>query len=81
VRLQRGDFRLKIWLLDYHPAYNTVNFENYEDGKNLREIFQDVSPLSGNWVRYNVILRDYEEAENKFNEWVESILLPYRKNR
>ncbi|TLS51707.1 hypothetical protein FE782_14535 [Paenibacillus antri] len=58
---------MKIWWLDYHPVYNTVNFENYEDGKNVREMVQDASPLSGNWIRYNVILNNKGKPSDILN--------------
>ncbi|MCQ6559977.1 imm11 family protein [Paenibacillus mendelii] len=69
---------MKIWWLDYHPAYNTVNFENYEDGKNLREILQDASPLSRNWVSHNVVLDNKGKPSDILNAVGGSLIVSER---
>jgi hypothetical protein len=76
------------WHLGYYKDGNDIEAVGFfEDGKWV--VYYDDSHDTGLFVKNQprhelfgvVILKvhDYEEAEKKFNEWVESILLPFRK--
>lgn len=76
------------WHLGYYKDGNDIEaVVFFEDSKWV--VYYDDSHDIGLFVKtqprhewFGVVIlkvRDYEEAENKFNEWVENILLPYRK--
>lgn len=50
---------MKAWWLDYHPALNTVEFDDYEEYSALSNQFRNAEAASGNWkpVRVNIIDR------------------------
>ncbi|HTG70898.1 MAG TPA: DUF3986 family protein [Candidatus Udaeobacter sp.] len=78
------------WHLGYYKDGNDIEAVGFfEDGKWVvyYDDSHDINLFDETQLRhelYGVVIlkvRDYEEAEKKFIEWVESILLPYRIKR
>lgn len=78
------------WHLGYYKDGNDIEavgfFEEdswvvYYDDSNDIGLFVESQPRHELFGVVIFKVRDYEEAENKFYEWVERSLLPYRKKR
>jgi hypothetical protein len=55
---------LKVWWLDYHPLFNTINFANYEEDNAVREMVEKAIPLSENWKPFDVVLENKEKPSD-----------------
>ncbi|WP_138754386.1 imm11 family protein [Paenibacillus sinopodophylli] len=47
---------MKIWWLDYHPAYDTVDLEDYEEAMAIRERISGIASLSQEWTSFKAVL-------------------------
>ncbi|MCR8635339.1 imm11 family protein [Paenibacillus radicis (ex Xue et al. 2023)] len=50
--------QLKIWLLDYHPSFNNLEFADDEDYSKVNAMLSKKQPLSKEWSAVNVNIVD-----------------------
>lgn len=49
---------MKIWWLDYHPAFNSASYVNYDDYANMRKLFKECKSVASNWTALRVSIED-----------------------